>query len=98
MTCRGHVGSIVGMTTSKIAVTVPDEVLTRARDAVRRGRGANLSAYVSAALDQKLMQDELDELLEAMLRESGGPLTPAELRAARAALGVSQSKSRARRA
>ena len=84
------------MTTSKIAVTVPDEVLSRARDAVRRGRSSSLSAYVSAALDQKLMQDELDELLQEMLRETGGPLTPAELRTARAAL-TGSPKSRIRR-
>ena len=91
-------GSIIGMTTSKIAVTVPDEVLSRARAAVRRGRSSSLSAYVSAALDQKLMQDELDELLQDMLDQSGGPLTPTELRNARVALGVAPAKSRARRA
>lgn len=82
------------MTTSKIAVTVPDEVLRRARDAVRRGQGTSLSAYVSAALEQKLMQDELDELLDEMLQESGGPLTARELRDARAALAVSRPKGR----
>ncbi len=84
------------MTTSKIAVSVPSEVLTRARAAVRRGRGQSLSAYVSAALDQKLMQDELDELLDQMLSESGGPLTRAELRRARETLRGPRANARRR--
>jgi Arc/MetJ-type ribon-helix-helix transcriptional regulator len=86
------------MTTSKIAITVPDEVLARARAAVRDGRSTSLSAYISAALDQKLMQDDLEELLDEMLRESGGPLTRAELRAARSALALPRAKRRTRRA
>ena len=90
-------GSIVGMTTSKIAVSVPSDVLTRARAAVRKGHGTSLSAYVSSALDQKLMQDELDELLEEMLAETGGPLTNAELRRAREALGSPAPRARARK-
>ena len=84
------------MTTSKIAVSVPSEVLTRAREAVRRGRSASLSAYVSAALAQKLMQDELDQLLEEMLAESGGPLTRTELKRAREALHGPRSRARGR--
>jgi len=86
------------MTTAKIAVSVPAEVLTRARAAVRRGRGTSLSAYVSAAIDQKLMQDELDELLEDMLNERGGPLTPSELRQAREALHGPRARARGRNA
>ncbi|MCC6625391.1 MAG: hypothetical protein IT385_29365 [Deltaproteobacteria bacterium] len=74
------------MTTEKVAITVPADVLSRARDAVRRGRGASLSAFVSAAIDQKLMQDDLDALLEEMLAESGGPLTARERRKADQAL------------
>lgn len=97
MTRGRRAGSIVGMTTSKIAVSVPSEVLTRARAAVRKGRGASLSAYVSAALDQKLMQDELDELLDEMLAETGGPLTSSELRRAREALKGSGTRARARK-
>lgn len=74
------------MTTEKIAVTVPRELLRKARNAVRKGSARSLSAYISGALEQKTMLDELDELLERMLLESGGPLTPAEVRAADAAL------------
>ncbi len=70
------------MTTTKIAVTIPERVLRQARGAVRRGHARSLSAYVSAALVQKTMTDDLDELLTELLAESGGPLTKAEERAA----------------
>ncbi len=86
----------IGMTTTKIAITVPDEVLALARAAVRQGRGASLSAYISDALGQRLMQDDLDELLQTMLAETGGPLTPAELGSARAALGLPKALRRSR--
>jgi hypothetical protein len=74
------------MTTAKIAVTVPRELLRRARGAVHRGRARSLSAYVSAALEQKTMLDDLDAMLQEMLAESGGPLTREELRRAGRAL------------
>ena len=73
---------ITGMTMDKIAVTVPRETLKRVRRAVRRGRASSVSAYVSAALEQKTRLDDLDALLDEMLEESGGPLTAAERRAA----------------
>jgi hypothetical protein len=47
-----------------------------------------VSAYVASALEEKVKLDELAALLEEMLAESGGPLTPAERRAADRALGV----------
>lgn len=49
---------------------------------MRRGKARSLSAYVSAALVQKSMLDELGEMLEEMLARTGGPLTRAEERAA----------------
>lgn len=80
---------IVGMTTAKIAVSVPRDILQRARRAVRHGRAGSMSAYVAAALVQKATLDELDELLAQMLAESGGPLTATEVRAADDALSGS---------
>jgi len=82
------------MTTVKIAVTVPELVLRRARGAVRRGKARSLSAYVSAALVQKSMLDDLGEMLEEMLARTGGPLTKAEERAADLVLdGVPRRRS-----
>ena len=66
------------MTTMKVAVSLPRETFQRAKLAVRRGRAASLSAYVTAALDQKATLDELDVLLDDMLEETGGPMTKAE--------------------
>ena len=69
------------MTSMKVAVSLPQETFQRAKRAVRRGRAASLSAYVTAALDQRTMLDELDDLLNEMLEESGGAMTKAEQKA-----------------
>jgi Arc/MetJ-type ribon-helix-helix transcriptional regulator len=74
------------MTTEKIAVSLPRELVRRARGAVQRGRAPSLSAYMAGAIEQRARLDELQDLLDEMLIESGGPLTAAERRAARAAL------------
>ena len=66
------------MTTQKIAVSVPEETLASARRAVKAGKAESLSAYVSRALEQKSMLDDLDSLLEELLTKTGGPLTAAE--------------------
>ena len=66
------------MTSVKVAVSLPRETFQRAKRAVRRGRAASLSAYVAAALEHKATLDELDELLNEMLEETGGPMTRAE--------------------
>lgn len=84
-----------GMTSyQKLAVSLPSRVAERARRAVREGRASSLSAYVAKALDAKADVDELAVLLDAMLAETGGPLTPAETRAADRALGVAHPKRR----
>ena len=62
----------------KVAVSLPRSTYERAKRAVRRGRAASLSAYATAALDQKAMLDELDDLLDEMLDETGGPMTRSE--------------------
>lgn len=91
-------GHTVGMTTThKIAVSLPKQVADRARRAVQRGHAPSVSAYVTAALEEKAKLDELSTLLSEMLEESGGPMTPAERRAANRMLGVGRkSPSRKR--
>ena len=76
------------MTMQKIAVSLPRPLLASARRAVREGRAGNVSAYVASALEEKTKLDELALLLDEMLAESGGPLTPAERRWADRAFGV----------
>jgi len=76
------------MTSMKVAVSLPRETFQRAKRAVRRGRAASLSAYVTAALEQKATLDELDDLLNDMLEETGGPMTRTEKRKIDRLLGV----------
>src|SRR5690606_16365984 len=47
----------------------------------------NRSAYVAAALQEKIKRDDLEKMLDEMLAVSGGPLTSGEIIAADAALG-----------
>lgn len=78
---------ISGMT-SKIAVSLPDELVAEARAAVADGRASSVSAYVAAAMREKTKLDDLRSLLDELLAETGGPLTDQERRTADAALGL----------
>lgn len=82
------------MTMSKIAVSLSDDLLARARGAVAKGRARSMSAYVAAALEEKVKLDELADMLGEMLAETGGPLTAAERRAADEVLGISRRRGR----
>jgi Arc/MetJ-type ribon-helix-helix transcriptional regulator len=83
-------------TTYKIAVSLPKLVADRARRAVQRGHAPSVSAYVTAALEEKVKLDELSTLLAEMLEESGGPMTVAERRAADRLLRIDKKPRRKR--
>jgi Arc/MetJ-type ribon-helix-helix transcriptional regulator len=83
----GGCGMMKGMTRTKIAVSLPSELVEQAQRAVAEGRAPSVSAYVAKALEEQAKLDDLGSLLEEMLAESGGPLTAAERRAADRALG-----------
>ena len=85
---------ITGMTTSKIAISLAEPLIARARDAVERGRAASVSAYVASAITEKAKLDDLADLLQEMLAATGGPLTPEERRAADRALGTAPPRKR----
>ncbi len=78
---------IVRMTTTKIAVSLPAELVDQAHRAVAEGRAPSVSAYVAKALEEKAKLDDLASLLDEMLAETGGPLTARERKAADRALG-----------
>lgn len=79
---------MLGMTPkSKIAVSLPADLVAKVRDTVAEGRAASVSAYVADALVEKVADDDLVRLLEEMLAESGGPLTTEEAGAADRVLG-----------
>jgi len=85
------------MTKAKIAVTLPPALVTRAQNAVREGRAPSISAYVTAALEEKAKLDDLEAMLDKMLAQTGGPLTDRECAAADAALGVAAERKHKRR-
>jgi Arc/MetJ-type ribon-helix-helix transcriptional regulator len=78
---------IAGMTTAKIAVSLPVRLVAQAKQAVAEGRASSVSAYVAEALEEQSKLDDLSSLLDEMLHETGGPLTAAEREAADRALG-----------
>ncbi len=73
--------------TKKIAISLPDALVDQAQRAVARGLAESVSAYVATSMEEKAKLDDLGALLEAMLAETGGPLTASERRAVAKARG-----------
>lgn len=71
-------GMMIGMTKVKIAVSLPAELVEQAKRAVAEGRADSVSAYVAEAMAEKGTEEEFDLLLDQMLAETGGPVTPEE--------------------
>jgi len=67
------------MTTAKVAVTIPADILRLAKKEIGAGRAKSLSAYISQAVDEKLQRDLLFEVLDAMDREQGRPNRSAQV-------------------
>ena len=61
-----------GMTT-KIAVSLPDELVTKAREAVERGQASSVSAYVAGAMRQAQLRESLRDVLDSWDAELGPP-------------------------
>ena len=59
------------MTAIKIAVTVPEDVLRRAKAQVKAGHAKTLSSLVSEAVEEKVARNELSEILDVMDAEHG---------------------------
>ena len=75
-----------GMTT-KITVSLPDELVDAARRAVTEGRSSSVSAFIASAMADKTRFDDLEALLANMAAESGPP-DESDRRWAREALGL----------
>ena len=73
--------------TAKVAISLPDDVLASAREAVADGRAGSLSAYISSTLAERQDYEDLAELLAEMAAETGGP-SDEDRRWARRALGL----------
>ena len=61
-----------GMTT-KIAVSLPDELVAEARAAVREGRADSVSGYIAQAMAERMRRESLATLLDDLDRELGAP-------------------------
>lgn len=59
--------------TTKITVSLPDEQVAAARQAVAEGRARSVSAYVSAALGDYAREHTLDWIIADMVAEIGEP-------------------------
>ena len=88
----------IGMTATKIAVSIPTSLVQKARRAVKAGRAESVSAYVTSAIAEKAKNEDLADLLQEMLAETGGPLTATERRDADRALGLRPRKKKSRAA
>jgi Arc/MetJ-type ribon-helix-helix transcriptional regulator len=81
------VGMIDGMTRQKIAITLPEEQVAAARQAVAQGRAASVSAYISQALARRDADEDLAETIAEVYAETGQP-TEEERLWARRVLGI----------
>ncbi len=61
------------MSSAKVALSMPADVLRLAKKEVAAGRAKSLSSFVSEAVDEKLRRDELSAILDAMDAEHGKP-------------------------
>ena len=64
---------INGMTRQKIAITLPEEQVAAARQAVAEGRAASVSAYISQALARRNADEELAETIAEIYAQTGEP-------------------------
>lgn len=73
--------------TTKIAVSLPDELVAAARQSVAQGRARSVSAFIADAIEERGRYDDLADLLAEMAAEAGPP-TEQDRVWARKALGV----------
>ena len=85
------------MTVAKITISLPPEAIAKAKAAVRRGTAKSISAYIAKAVQEKQEEDDLQQMLNEMLEETGGPMTPEEEAHADRVLGLKPKQRRRRR-
>jgi Arc/MetJ-type ribon-helix-helix transcriptional regulator len=61
------------MTTSKIAITLPREQLSRVHREIRAGRADSVSGYIAQALAEQEKRESLRELLDDLIAQHGQP-------------------------
>lgn len=68
--------------TTKLAVSLPDDLAEHARRMVRSGQAATVSGAVAAALERHRDQESAQAFLAELMEASGGPATADELASA----------------
>lgn len=59
--------------TTKIAISLPDDLVEIAKKAVAEGRAASVSAFVAEAMSDRQHADSLAALVADIVREDGDP-------------------------
>lgn len=75
--------------TKKFAISLPDEQVAAIHRAVRDGRAASVSGFISAAVARAEREDSLAHLLDDLDRELG-PVNSEDLAWADKALGLDE--------
>jgi Arc/MetJ-type ribon-helix-helix transcriptional regulator len=73
------------MTTSKIAITLPHEQLSRVHREIRAGRADSVSGYIARALEEQERRESLREILNDLIEQHGQP-DPEDIKWAKRAL------------
>jgi len=73
--------------TTKIAISLPDEQVTSIHRAIKSGRAASVSGFISAAIARAEVEDSMERLLDDLDRELG-PVSADDLAWADKALGL----------
>lgn len=74
--------------TTKLAISLPDELAQHARDMVRDGQAASVSAAIAQALARHRETETMESFLAEMLEASGGPASTEELAEVGRVLGL----------
>jgi len=70
---------VIGMATTKITITLPDDQIEGVRALVAAGQAASVSAFVKHAVGVALFDAAgWREMLQDALQQTGGPLTKRE--------------------
>ena len=57
--------------TKKIAISLPDRTLEKARAAVNNGKAANVSNYIVRLIEDASASETFDQMISEWMRESG---------------------------
>ena len=63
----------VGMTKSKIAISLPRDQIARVHREVRAGRAGSVSGYIARVLAEQERRESLRELLRDLIEQHGEP-------------------------